>query len=428
MPEPSLVESYRQRRKRLLESIGTGVVLVDSSGVSPDSALWDKNLYYLTGIADKNAYLLIVPDGVRVEHAETRGGPELYQGRLVHEILFVEERSSQATFMDGPGPTLESIRETSGVDRVYPISQMNAILQRALMPAETLWLNTPATPAINQPLTPHLDFVNRLRERFYWVNFRNVATHIHLLRFVKDEYEIASLRQAFEIQCRIFQDIMRALEPGTNESLGQAIFDYEIQIAPENVSHGMGNDLYEASIIIGSGKNSAIPHYVQNNKEIQDGDLVLIDSGVSVNGYSSDITRTFPANGKFTPRQRELYEMVLEAENAAIATMRPGSTMREAHQAVYDTFKKYGVEQYSYGNCGHPVGLNIHDPNGRYADDRDQPFVPGVVVVIEPFLMLPDEGIGIRIEDGVLITETGHEVLAGPPREVAEVEALCRRK
>ena len=428
MHEPSLVESYRQRRKRLLESIGAGVVLVDSSGVSPDSFLWDKNLYYLTGISEKNAYLLIVPDGIRVEHAETRGGPELYQGRLVHEILFIEERSPQAAFMDGPGLTLEAAHETSGVDRVYPIGQLNGLLQRALMSDETLWLNTPATPAIDQPLTPHLDFVRRLRERFYWLNFRNVATPIHLLRFVKDEYEINSLRQAFEIQCSIFQDIMRALEPGTNESLGQAIYDYEIQIAPEHVSHGMGNDLYEASIIVGSGKNSAIPHYVHNNKEIQDGDLVLIDSGVSVNGYTSDITRTFPANGTFTPRQRELYEMVLEAENAAIATMRPGSTMREAHQAVYDVFKKYGVEQYSYGNCGHPVGLNIHDPNGRYADDRDQPFLPGVVIVIEPFLMLPDEGIGIRIEDGVLITETGHEVLSGPPREIAEVEALCRRK
>jgi Xaa-Pro aminopeptidase len=427
MHEPELTERYRQRRKHLLENTGTGVILVDSSGVSPDSSLWDKNLYYLTGIPARNACLLIVPDGVRVEHAETRGGPELYQGRLVHEILFVEERSPQAAFMDGPGPTLESIHQTSGVDRVYPISHMNAILQRALMAADTLWLNTPATPAIDQPLTPHLDFVRRLRERYYWLNFRNVATPIHLLRFVKDDYEIASLRQAFEIQCRIFEQIMRALKPGTNESLGQAIFDYEIQTAPENVSHGMGDDLYEASIIVGSGQNSAIPHYIHNNRVIQDGDLVLIDSGVAVNGYTADITRTFPANGRFSPRQRELYEMVLEAEKAAIATMRPGSTMREAHQAVYDVFCKYGVEQYSYGNCGHPVGLNIHDPNGRYADDRDQPFVPGVVVVIEPFLMLPDEGMGIRIEDGVLITETGHEVLSSPPREVHEVEALCRR-
>jgi Xaa-Pro aminopeptidase len=101
--------------------------------------------------------------------------------------------------------------------------------------------------------------------------------------------------------------------------------------------------------------------------------------------------------------------------------------MLAAHQAVYDVFKNYGVERYSYGNCGHPVGLNIHDANGRYPDDREQPFEPGVVVVIEPFLMVRDEGIGIRIEDGVLITPSGHEVLAGPPREIDAVEALCHR-
>ena len=92
---------------------------------------------------------------------------------------------------------------------------------------------------------------------------------------------------------------------------------------------------------------------------------------------------------------------------------------------MYDVFKRYGVAQYSYGNCGHPVGLSIHDPHGRYNDDREQPFKPGVVLVIEPFLMLPEEGMGIRIEDGVLITETGHEILAGPPREIDEIEELC---
>jgi len=119
--------------------------------------------------------------------------------------------------------------------------------------------------------------------------------------------------------------------------------------------------------------------------------------------------------------------MVLEAENAAIETMKPGSTLLDAHQAVYDVFKKYDVERYSYGNCGHPVGLNIHDANGRYPDDREQAFEPGVVVVIEPVLMITDEGIGIRIKDGVLITPTGYEVLAGPPREIDALETLCHR-
>lgn len=146
-----------------------------------------------------------------------------------------------------------------------------------------------------------------------------------------------------------------------------------------------------------------------------------------MDGYSSDITRTFPANGCFTPRQRELYAIVLEAEKAAIATMKPGSTMLEAHRAVHEVFKRYDLDKYSYGNCGHPVGLNIHDANERYPDDREQSFKPGVVIVIEPFLMLPEEGLGIRIEDGVLITGQGHEILAGPPREITDIEALCRR-
>ncbi len=424
----NLVETYRQRRQKLIERAGGGIFLIGSPAMSPDTALWDKNLAYLTGVTDRKAYLLIVPDGVAVEFAETRSTPELMAGHKVREILFMEPRSEQDTFMEGEGATFDSILAASGVDRVFPLDQLNGTLERALMATDTLWLNTPSTPQIGQPLPPELIFANQIRERFYWVTLKNIATTIHEMRWVKDDYEIASLREAFEIHCDIFEKIMRALKPGENESLGQAIYDYEIQIRPDNVRSGMGDDMYDASVIVGSGKNSAIPHYLANHQVIQDGDLVLIDSGVAVNGYSSDITRTFPANGHFTPRQRELYAAVLEAENAAIATMKPGSTTREAHQAAYAVFERYDLAQYCYGNCGHPVGLNIHDANGRYPDDRDQPYVPGVVVVIEPFLMLPHEGIGIRIEDGVLITETGHELLAGPPREIEDVEALCRRK
>ncbi|MBN2305429.1 MAG: aminopeptidase P family protein [Anaerolineae bacterium] len=105
------------------------------------------------------------------------------------------------------------------------------------------------------------------------------------------------------------------------------------------------------------------------------------ESVLCVDGYSADITRTFPANGRFSPRQRDLYAIVLEALYAAVATMKPGSTLLESHRAVYDVFKRHGVAQYSYGNCGHPVGLSIHDPHGRYTDDREQPFKPGVVLV-----------------------------------------------
>lgn len=422
----NLTERYAARRARLMEQMGGGAALIGASGMALDKLLWDKNLRYLTGIDDKKALLLLVPDGVTVEHLETLSGPELGGGRRVNQILFLEERSEDDTFMEGPGPAFEDIRQAAGVDRIYDISKLDEILERALLATDRLWFNTPSAHKLNAPLTPDLLMINQIHEHFYWIQCKNIAPMIHQMRFVKDDYEINCLRCAFETQTAIFEAIMRALRPGENESLGQAIFEYEVrERAAENVSHGMGNDLYAASIIVGAGKNSAIPHYLANNQTIRDGDLVLIDSGVTVDGYSSDITRTFPANGRFTPRQREVYAIVLEAELAAIETMKPGSTLYEAHQAVRNVFKKYGLDSYSYGNCGHPVGLNIHDANERYPGDREQPFEPGVVVVIEPFLMLRDEGMGIRIEDGVLITERGHEVLAGPPKEIDAVEALC---
>ncbi|MEP7291505.1 MAG: Xaa-Pro peptidase family protein [Chloroflexota bacterium] len=427
MMQTHLAGTYRERRRRLVEQTGGGAILIGASGVAPDKALLDKNLAYLTGLNDRNAYLLIVPDGVMVEFAETRSTPEIMRGRKVYEILFVHEHSEQDVFMEGERPTLDSIRQASGVDRAYSLDKLNATLQRVLMTVDTLWLNTPSMPELDKPLTADLLLAQQIREHFYWLELKNVSTLIHQMRFVKDAYEIASLREAFQIQADIFEKIMQALEPGVCESQGQAIYDYELTMRPDNVGHGMGYQQYAASVIVASGKNAAIPHYLANNQNIRDGDFVLIDSGVSVNGYSSDITRTFPANGKFSPRQRELYAAVLEAENAAIATMKPGSTMLVAHQAAYAVFEKYNLAQYCYGNCGHPVGLNIHDANERTPDDREQPFVPGVVVVIEPFLMLHDEGIGVRIEDGVLITEDGHEILAGPPREIEAVEALCKR-
>lgn len=424
----NLTERYRSRRNRLMAQMGSGAALIGASGLSPDKMLWDKNLRYLIGLNDKNALLLLVPNGVLVETQETLSAPELGKGRRVHEILFLAERNEEDAFMEGGGPAFEDVRQTTGVDRVFTLSKLDDVLERALLGTDTLWFNTPHVPKLNEPLTNDLLFINRIRERFYWLSFKNIATTIHQLRYVKDDYEIACLRTAFEIQTGIFEKIMRALKPGENESLGEAIFDYEVQNrAVENVSHGMGDDLYSASLIVGSGRNSALPHYLANNHVIQDGDVVLIDSGVSVDGYSSDITRTFPANGRFTARQREIYSIVLEAEYAAIDTMKPGSTMIEAHWAVHNVFKRYGQDGYSYGNCGHPVGLNIHDATMRYPDDREQPFEPGVVVVIEPFLMLPHENMGIRIEDGVLITDTGHEVLAGPPKEIEAVEELCKR-
>ena len=416
---------YTLRRHRLMAQIEQGLALIGSPGVTTDPLLWDKNLFYLTGQSSRDALLLLAPRGVRVDGWETRTGQHVGRGEVVREILFVAEPTDFVRAFDGEGPSLEAIRQAAGVERVYGLSRLNDILADALMSEEVLWVNLPARPDVSGSASVHTAWLNRLRDHFVWLRFRNIAAMIHAMRRVKDAYEIECLRRAFQIHAGVFAKLMVALKPGVNEALGAALWDYETGIGGSDIS-GRSLDLGPANIIVAAGKNAAIAHYSANNADIHDGDLVLIDSGLVCNGYASDITRTFPANGRFDPRQRQLYEIVLEAQKRAIATMKPGSTQMIAHQAVYEHFKRHNLERYGFGVCGHAVGLNIHDANGATRMDRDQPFEPGVIVVIEPFLALPEEGIGIRIEDGVLITETGHELLAGPPREADEVEALCR--
>jgi Xaa-Pro aminopeptidase len=403
--------------------LGQGIALIGSPGVAPDPSLFDKNLYYLTGLTSKKSLLLLAPRGIRVQRWETEHGPEVGRGRLVEEVLFVEERTEEQKVFYGEGMGTDAIQRASGVERVLPLSQLNQELHENLVHEQILWANLPTCPRLDKPLTPDLVMYNRIRERFLWLQIRNIAPLIHDMRRIKEPYEIECLRQAFQIQTEIYEKIMHTLKPGCNESLGEAIWHYESKarynpqiVTCEALDHA------EAHITVAAGGNAAILHYSDNNQEIQDGDLVLIDGGIDYKGYSSDISRTFPANGRFTPRQRELYSIVLEAQKLAISTMRPGSTARDAHRAVFEHFEKRNLSRYGLGWSGHPVGLNIHDANG----DEDKPFEPGVVIVIEPLLAIPEQGIGIRIEDGILITEAGVEMMPGPPKEIADVEALCQ--
>ena len=424
-------QRFAARRQALMDQVKEGVVLIQSSGgseINPD--LYDKNLQYLTGLTSKQAVLLLAPKGVTVDRMETFLGPEVGRGRVVNEVLFVEVLTARQAYLDGPGASQTHIKNMTGISKVYPLSRLNEVLQDNCRRTSVVWFNKPSV-SISDPLPADLILINKLKERYFWIDFRNVAPLIHEMRRIKDPFEIECLRKAFQIHSEIYVKIMSTLKPGMNEADGEAIFESALikRANPKDtpgfvkeVSDSL--DMMNAQIIVASGKNSTIGHYVENNQVIKDGDLILIDAGVSYKGYSSDITRTFPANGKFTPRQKELYAIVLEAQKKAIATMEPGSTARRAHNAVYRHFKEHGLEKYGYGVCGHPVGLNIHDANG----DFDIPFEPGVVIVIEPFLAILEEGIGIRIEDGVLITETGAELLPGPPKEIADIEALCQRR
>ncbi|QEE16941.1 M24 family metallopeptidase [Promethearchaeum syntrophicum] len=425
MENQEITKNYKKRRMRLLEIMGEGLAFITTSYASPDVLLYDKNLQYLVGKIPNDAVLLMAPKGIVIDRFETHNGPKVGRGRKVQEVLFVRNLLEQEKIINGEGHSISNLQEEKGIEVVKSLKDLNAVLKSNLVNENILWVNVANSPNLNKPLTPNLIKINQIRDRFSWLQIKNCAPLIHNMRWVKEPIEIEYLRNAFQIHSEIFTKIMQALKPRENESLGKAIYDYEIGIRPPKKVRGDWQDRYVANIIVAAGKNSAIAHYMDNNQTIQDGDLILIDAGVEYNGYCSDISRTFPANGKFTVRQKEIYKIVLEAQKAAIAVMKPGKTEKDAHYAAYEVFKKYNLDKYGYGRCGHSVGLNIHDATGWGIEEH--PFEPGVVVVIEPFIAIPDENIGIRIEDGVLITENGAEVLQGPVKEIEDIEALCKR-
>ncbi len=420
---------FGERRKKLLSQIEEGVALINSSGFTFDSTDLCKNLEYLTGLESPQAYLLLAPKGVTVEAIKlgyswgTEKGPELARGREVQEALFVPEPSELQKIENVPWPTTEQIQQATGIEAVFGLSAMNEVLEQAFFKEEVLWLNTSAPPKLDAKLTPDIAKINEIRERFYWLRFKNIAPIIHEMRRVKDSYEIACLKTAHEITTEIFVKIMSTIKPGDNESLVHAIFDYELE---SKKNSGMYSDLAKSfGTIVTSGRNTSIIGYPRSNREIKDGDLVLLDAGVAYNGYCADITRVWPVNGRFTPRQREIYSIVLEAQKRGIATMKPGSSSVDARAQAYKLYKEHNLQRWAFGRNCHQLGLNVHY---RLGFERYRPFEPGVAVVFEPLLMIQDEGIGIRIEDGILITETGHEIMTGPPKEIEEIEALCSKK
>ena len=217
---------------------------------------------------------------------------------------------------------------------------------------------------------------------------------------------------------------MKMLRPGL----------WEYQVAAKMVeTHAMGGSEAEAyAPIVGAGPNSTALHYDNLGRKIQDGDIVVLDVGAQYSGYAADITRTLPANGRFTPRQREIYEIVLGAQNAALAALKPGADMcRKGKQSLgkiaYDYINSHGKDQhgkplgqYFIHGLGHNIGLNVHDPG-----DGCKPLKPGQVVTVEPGIYIPEENLGVRIEDDVLITESGYELLSSKlPRGSQEIEKI----
>jgi Xaa-Pro aminopeptidase len=398
----------------------------------------DSYFYYLSGFTEPESVLVIVA---------ARGK------RPARAILFCREKNLEREIWDGYRYGPEAARSAFGVDEAWPIAELDTRLPDLLADAPALYYATASSPALDARVAGWIKAV-RARSRSGVTapaTFHDLLPLLDEMRLIKDADEQAIMLRAGEISGNAHARAMRAARPGLHEYALEAELLYEFR------RNGAQFPAYTP--IVASGPNACVLHYSANDRPMRDGDLVLIDAGCELDGYASDITRTFPVNGRFTPAQRRLYELVLAAQEAAFAAIAPGRPYSAFHEAalrvltqgmldlgliapgkfasVEDAIAaKAHVPFYMHGT-GHWLGMDVHDV-GAYrdlaqADKPSRPLQPGMVLTVEPGIYVrPAEGvpeeywhIGIRIEDDVVVTGDGYRILtASAPKTVEEIEAL----
>lgn len=376
---------FKSRRQALLEAMPPSSALIltaaDHQTRNGDCAYpfrQASDFYYLTGWPEAEAVLLLV----KADEAKS--------------ILFCAPEDKEKTLWEGARIGVESAVQDYGLEQAFPIAQCQAFI--AKLSVETLF----ASPAVV--------------ERFQCTAQQDSAYFLHSMRRKKDSQELQAIRQAIAITEKAFLKAMHACEPG--------LYEHHIQAELMYASMQAGALHCAYNPIVAGGTNACTLHYEANNQKLRSGDLLLIDFGVEWDCYASDISRTFPVNGKFTAQQKDLYERVLDAQYAAIDAVRPGATWEQL-QAI--TKKALGdwADYFPHG-VGHAMGLDVHDVTPLGQDRKTLPFEAGMVVTIEPGVYIPEQGIGIRIEDDILVTDTGCEVLSqAVPKTVKALEEIC---
>jgi Xaa-Pro aminopeptidase len=423
------LEVYHQRRLKLVqETGGDGVVILfgyreGDIGVATTPFRQNENFYYLTGWNQPDALLLLVP-------TDSKRGDANHEVGIKEEILFIPPHDYIQEKWTGPklGPDDAEASARTGFPTVKSTGLFASELQEALKQYGKIY--TEVTP---QPESGEECFVSEMLSRIKKLaplasleDFRPVLTR---LRMVKSPSEIALIRKASEASMESHFAAMKTVKPG--------VWEYQVAARMQYEFERLGCEWPAYPPIVGSGFFSTVLHYGQNDRQMQAGDVVVMDVAGSYGGYASDITRTLPVSGKFTPRQREIYEIVLGAQNAALAAAKPGMMIRKGsdgnnlYRIAYDYINSHGKDQegkslgrYFIHGLSHSLGLNVHDPA-----DYDKPLEPGMIITVEPGVYIPEENLGVRIEDDILITEDGAEILTRRlPRTVDEIERLMAEK
>jgi Xaa-Pro aminopeptidase len=419
--EPNSV--YAARRAKLAAQLDSPVLLWGFSGREESSQTYifeqEDNFYYLTGHNEEGAGLILLPSshGSQNSSAASWDGPQ--------EILFLPAKNPMKEKWNGlrMSPSDPGIEARTGFASVKPFSEMRATLEKLAKIYPTLYTILPYEKENGG--FPHERVVTEwIKTAAPQIKLKDVRSNIDALRQIKSPGEIAFLTEAVDLSLDAHLAAMRMMRPG--------LFEYQVAAKMTEV-HAMGGSEAEGyAPIVGAGPNSTALHYDKLSRRIQDGDIVVLDVAAQYSGYSADITRTLPANGKFTPRQREIYDIVLGAQNAALAAIKPGVNYCErgsnsVYKIAFDYINSHGKDlhgkplgQYFIHGLGHDIGLDVHDP-GEYC----KPLQPGRVVTVEPGIYIPEENLGVRIEDDVLITESGYKFLSERlPRNSEEIEKI----
>ncbi|SHH39784.1 aminopeptidase P . Metallo peptidase. MEROPS family M24B [Caloranaerobacter azorensis DSM 13643] len=409
---------FVDNRKKLMDMVENGSIVILFSGNAPYRSADQKypytpnrNFYYLTGLERENFILFMFKKNDKVE-----------------EMLFIENSNPKLEKWIGKKMTKGEAEEISGIKNIQFKEEFQEFLAMNVVVnnIDTIYLDLERREW-NSNINPAIIFANEIRERYPYINIKNIYKDICNLRTIKQEEEIERIKKAINITKEGLENVMKNLKPNMMEYQAEAYFDFTVK------SLGIKNLAFKT--IAASGVNGTILHYEQNNCKIADNSLILFDLGVKYENYCSDISRTYPVNGKFTERQKQIYNIVLKAQLETIRAIRPGMPIKKLNEITKDVLirecKKIGlinedseITKYYYHGVSHYLGLDTHDV-GSY----ERKLEPGMVLTVEPGLYIEEEGIGIRIEDDVLVTEDGCEVLSKDIiKTVEEIEEFMKNK
>jgi len=423
--DPIDPQLFIDNRQKFIGKLPAGALAIfNANDIMPTNAdgtlplVQNRDLFYLTGVDQEETILVLFPNAYNPAH---------------REMLFLIETNDEIARWEGAKFTKEQAAEHTGIKSVFWLNEFEKIMKDVMSQAQSVFLNSNEHLRANTTVETRDDrFRKWIMEKYPMHRYERSAPIMHQLRSVKSPLEIEIMKKANAINTKAFHRILKFMKPG--------VMEYELEAEFIHEYKRNGSPDFSYTPIIASGANACVLHYIENEAECKDGDLVLFDCGNWYANYASDVTRCYPVNGRFTDRQKEVYNAVLRVEKAAMELLRPGNQLHEYHKEVGELMTKElldlklidktdvknqdpnwpAYKKYFMHGTSHYIGLDVHDV-GLWTDKMQA----GNVFTCEPGIYIPEEGIGIRIEDDIVIGDKENlNMTAGIPKEIEEIEEI----